>query len=345
MDVSSKLKVAIVWRGEAGDRNRATLADSRFAALAQALAEAGFAPQPCLYDEAAAEAVREQLHGVSAALVFVNPLQDGRRRYEVDAMLRELAAAGVLVSAHPDVIDKMGVKAVLWRTRPLGWGSDVCFHADAREFAETFPARLANGPRVLKPNRGNGGQGVWKVAASGPDEVQVLPADGDRSLRTMSMRALIEARSPDFAEGGGLVDQAWQPRIGEGMVRCYMSGGRTAGFGVQQVGALVPPEAGPGGPRLYSGPEDPRFQRLGALMERDWTPGLCRLLEISPDDLPAIWDADFMLGPAAADGEDSYVLCEINVSAVFPMPEEAPRLIAVTLRRRLGRVVGPADTV
>jgi len=48
MDVSSKLKVAIVWRGEAGDRNRATLADSRFAALAQALAEAGFAPQPCL---------------------------------------------------------------------------------------------------------------------------------------------------------------------------------------------------------------------------------------------------------------------------------------------------------
>src|SRR6185437_16088751 len=103
MDVSSKLKVAIVWRGEAGDRNRATLADSRFAALAQALAEAGFAPQPCLYDEAA------------AALVFVNPLQDGRRRYELDAMLRELAAAGVLVSAHPDVIDKMGVKAVLWR--------------------------------------------------------------------------------------------------------------------------------------------------------------------------------------------------------------------------------------
>jgi hypothetical protein len=31
-----------------------------------------------------------------------------------------------------------------------------------------------------------------------------------------------------------------------------------------------------------------------------------------------IWDADFMIGPSAADGTDSYVLGEINVSSVFP---------------------------
>ncbi len=36
--------------------------------------------------------------------------------------------------------------------------------------------------------------------------------------------------------------------------------------------------------------------------------------------LPLIWDADFMLGPPGADGTDSYVLGEINVSSVFRFP-------------------------
>jgi hypothetical protein len=48
-----------------------------------------------------------------------------------------------------------------------------------------------------------------------------------------------------------------------------------------------------------------------------------------------IWDADFMLGPVDADGQDSYVLGEINVSSVFPMPEEAPAEIARRVAKRL----------
>jgi hypothetical protein len=52
-----------------------------------------------------------------------------------------------------------------------------------------------------------------------------------------------------------------------------------------------------------------------------------------------IWDADFMLGPRNADGADSYVLGEINVSSVSPMPDEAPaeiaRRVADRLRSRL----------
>jgi hypothetical protein len=70
-------------------------------------------------------------------------------------------------------------------------------------------------------------------------------------------------------------------------------------------------------------------------MERDWTPGMIRLLNIPPDDLPVIWDADFLLGPRTPDGSDTYVLCEINVSSVFPIPEEAPAALAKTLRERL----------
>jgi hypothetical protein len=120
------------------------------------------------------------------------------------------------------------------------------------------------------------------------------------------------------------------------MVRCYLSGDRVAGFGRQRVRALAPADAGPFGPRLYSGPDDPRFERLRVLMEQDWTPALCRLLAITPDDLPVIWDADFLLGEPTAEGADRYVLCEINASSVFPIPEEAPAAMARTLLGKLG---------
>jgi len=340
MDAS---KVAIVWRGPARERGRVRLADTRFAAIAHALADAGFSPEPCIYDEPAGAEVRSQLLGAAAALVFVNPLQDGRRRYELDAILRDVAHAGVRVSAHPDVVDAMGVKAVLWRTRDLGWGSDVHFHEDPAGFARSFPGRLAQGARVLKPNRGNGGQGVWKAEAAGDGLVRIEPAEADAPTRTLSLAELLAARASDFAEAGGLVDQAWQPRIGEGMMRCYMAGDRAAGFGAQKVRALAPAAAGPGGPRLYSGPDDPRFQRLRALMEREWTPALCRQLDIDPADLPVIWDADFMLGPRSAAGEDTFVLCEINVSSVFPIPEEAASRMAARLRHTMLRHGGMRD--
>jgi hypothetical protein len=103
------------------------------------------------------------------------------------------------------------------------------------------------------------------------------------------------------------------------------------------VRALAPPEAGPAGRRLYSGPADPRFQDLKAIFEREWIPQMAELLGLSLDALPVIWDADFLLGPKSAVGQDSYVLCEINASSVFPIPDEAPDAIAATLLDRLAR--------
>jgi hypothetical protein len=70
-------------------------------------------------------------------------------------------------------------------------------------------------------------------------------------------------------------------------------------------------------------------------MEDEWTPQLTSLLDIPQRDLPMIWDADFMLGPPGADGADSYVLGEINVSSVFPIPAEAPAEIASRVADRL----------
>jgi hypothetical protein len=325
-------RVALVWRGDADARARGAAEQGRFPALFLALVRAGLAPEPCIYDEAFEAEARAQLLACDAALVWVNPLQGGlRRRDGLDALLRDVGAAGVQVSAHPDVIAKLGVKAVLARTAAIGWSGDARFYADPEALAAGLPQTLAGGPRVLKQNRGNDGVGVWKLEDLGEGRVRVTEAASGSAPATVSLASFLGARIAALADAGGYVDQAWQPRIAEGMVRCYMSGERLVGFGHHLVRALAPADAGPGGARLYSGPDDARFQRLRRRMEADWTPELARILEIASDALPVIWDADFLLGPRDHDGEDTWVLCEINVSSVFPFPEQAPAEIARTL--------------
>jgi glycerol kinase len=70
-------------------------------------------------------------------------------------------------------------------------------------------------------------------------------------------------------------------------------------------------------------------------MEEEWTPQMMQVLGIDSASLPIIWDADFLYGPRTASGEDSYVLCEINVSSVFAIPDQAPAAIAHLALRRL----------
>jgi hypothetical protein len=89
------------------------------------------------------------------------------------------------------------------------------------------------------------------------------------------------------------------------------------------------------------GPTDPRFQELKGILERDWIPQMADLLALSLVDLPVIWDADFLLGPKTAAGSDSDLLCEINASSAFPIPEEAPDAIVGTLLEHLARHGAP----
>ena len=70
-------------------------------------------------------------------------------------------------------------------------------------------------------------------------------------------------------------------------------------------------------------------------MESDWTPQIMELLDIDAGSLPIIWDADFLYGPRDASGQDTCVLCEINVSSVFPFLEQAPAEIARLAMARL----------
>ena len=70
-------------------------------------------------------------------------------------------------------------------------------------------------------------------------------------------------------------------------------------------------------------------------MEAEWTPQMMEVLGIDAASLPIIWDADFLYGPRSESGEDSYVLCEINVSSVFAIPDQAPAAIAQLALNRL----------
>jgi hypothetical protein len=304
-----------------------------------ALADAGVEAEPVVYEDDVHDAVRARLATLDGVLVWVNPIHEGRNRARLDALLREVAARGVWVSAHPDVILKMGTKEVLYRTRTMDWGCDTALYRTAEAMRAELPARLAAGPRVIKRNRGNGGQGVWKVETleNPPNRpmVRVLDATKDAS-EELALDQFLE-RCTGYFEDGCVIDQPFQPRLSEGVVRCYMAGDRCAGFGHQKVRALVdaPAARAEAGRRLYVSNADPRFQRLRRLMEDEWTPQLTSLLDIARRDLPMIWDADFMLGPPGADGIDSYVLGEINVSSVFPIPDEASSEIARRVADRL----------
>lgn len=179
--------VAILSRGDAAARRDATPQNSRFVRIFEALAAIGIEARPVIYDESFAGAVRQQLLAADGVLVWVDPIHQGKTRVELDALLREVAAQGPWVSAHPDVILKMGVKEVLYRTRHLGWGADTHRYDSAASFRAEFPSRLrAHGPRVLKQNRGNGGQGVWKVESlsSADGMIRVLHAQRGACPRT-----------------------------------------------------------------------------------------------------------------------------------------------------------------
>jgi hypothetical protein len=336
-----RYKIAIVWRGDAQARRAATPQNNRFHRVFEELAALDILAEPAVYDEVFADEVRGQLLAADGILVWVDPIHHGKTRAMLDRLLCEVAERGPWVSAHPDVILKMGVKEVLYRTRHLGWGTDTHLYHDAAMFAAAFPSRLqASGPRVLKQNRGNGGQGVWKVellpaTAGEAEQVCVLHARRGSLPERLSLRDFMTRCDSYFGWGGCIVDQPFQPRLPDGMIRCYMGADRVVGFGHQLVKALIPPPPeGPNspaaqpGPRIMHGADAAPFQALRAKMETEWVPQMMAVLSIDAASLPIIWDADFLYGPRTVLGEDGYVLCEINASSCFAIPDQAPAAIA-----------------
>ncbi len=343
-------KLALLWRGNRQERNEATAQNSRLNRVFEALAALGIEAEPAVYADDMADEVRQQILNSDGVLVWVDPISDGQNRRVLDELLRDIAVRGVWVSAHPDVTLKMGVKEILYRTKHLGWGTDTHLYRTVGELREELPLRLRSaGPRVLKQNRGNGGQGVWKVElmpglAEDTAIVRILHARRGSVPTTVPLDDFMKQCEAYFANEGCIVDQPFQARLPDGMIRCYMGADKVVGFGQQLIKALIPPppegpdsQAAQPGPRIMHPASAKEFQALRDKMESEWTPQMMHLLGIDAESLPIIWDADFLYGPQDASGGDTYVLCEINVSSVFPFPEEAPAAIARLAMARLHR--------
>lgn len=339
--------VALLYPGDRAMRDRSNPAESRFADLFHAFAAAGIPAAPAIYHDDFADEVEAQLGEVRVVLVWCNPIEGGRRRDRLDAMLRRLAARGVIVSAHPDAILKLGTKDVLFATRHLPFGSDVARIDSLEQLQAQLPDRLARGPRVLKQHRGQSGNGVWRVEAVDPaapwTALRVRHAQRGSIEQTMTPATLLATLAPYFepANGGHMVDQAWQPRLAEGMVRAYLVGDRVAGFGCQAINALVPGAPGQAapqpGPRLYHDANLAQHQALRQHLESGWIEMLRSCVGLPRQQLPLLWDCDFLLGQRAAAGdEERYVLCEINVSSVAPFPPSAVAPMVAAVQSLLG---------
>jgi hypothetical protein len=352
-------RVAIVFPGDPANWH-ASAPSPRLAPVFTALAGLGLTAVPIPYAAARADEARGRLLAADAILAWVDPVSGDGDRTVLDAILRDAAAAGAWIGSHPDVIAKMGTKAVLYATRALGWGTDTHLYTTPAEFRRQFPARLAaDGVRVLKPSRGNGGLGVWKVSLGdgrgsspvpGPDAIVLAQharvRDGTRE--ELPLGQLMDRCAAAFTAYGGtgtVIDQAFARRIGHGIIRAYLVRDEVTGFARQYPQGLSPeeraargismdaevPAAGimglPSGKTMYP-PGEPAFARLRRLLDDEWVPGMRAILGLDAGSLPVLWDADFLFGPRTAGGQDSYLLCEINASSVTPFPPEAVPLLA-----------------
>jgi hypothetical protein len=219
----------------------------------------------------------------------------------------------------------MATKQVLVDTRSMSWGSDVRLYRTTGELRAHLPARLSNGPVVLKQHRGMGGDGVWKVeAADASGEVYVQHAKQGSVPEPLLLDEFVQRCEPYFGRTGLMVEQPFQPRLDEGMIRVYLTHDRVVGFAHQYPRGLLPPGAEPPhDAKVFEAASAPAYRNLRARMESEWVPEMQAILHLETHALPVIWDADFLYGAKDVAGDDTYVLCEINASSTFAFPEHA----------------------
>src|SRR5262249_11612742 len=146
-------------------------------------------------------------------------IEQGTDRSKLDPLLRDVAAAGVWVSAHPDVILRIATKRVLVDTAAMSWSFETHLYNDHAQFRNELPRRVAErGPLVLKQHRGMGGAGVWKVESISTQKLRVQHAADADTAAVMTNDAFLSLCAPYFDEGGLMVEQPFSPRLAEGMI-------------------------------------------------------------------------------------------------------------------------------
>jgi hypothetical protein len=97
----------------------------------------------------------------------------------------------------------------------------------------------------------------------------VLEARRGSEPRNLPLTTFMESRESYFDDGGCIIDQPFQERLTDGMIRCYVGTDKVVGFGHQLIKALLPPPpeganspAAQSGPRIMHPASAPAFQAL-----------------------------------------------------------------------------------
>ncbi|MGP5117999.1 Cj0069 family protein, partial [Corynebacterium casei] len=206
--------------------------------------------------------------------------------------------------------------------------SDTAAYYDVETFHDTFPISLSFGERVLKQNRGSTGSGIWRVQLEDKELAASVtpgtPLPLDTQLKcTEAVDNHTEIRElGEFMEfcdryiigdNGMLVDMRFMSRIVEGEIRILLVGAEPV-FVVHKK----PAEGGDNfSATLFSGAkysyDTPEAWQDLVDMFAEARPVIAE--KLGGDNIPLVWTADFMLADDA-DGNDTYVLGEINCSCV-----------------------------
>jgi len=335
-----KSSIAILIYGAPGS-NRNAFTEEKYKKLAAYLIEKGSQVHSVSYHDSVADKLENELLHQDAILVWVNPIEQGNDRKILDGLLEKLSDNGVFVSAHPDVILKIGTKEILYKVKDEEFGTDVKLYHSFDSFRQKFLLSAGQNTRILKQYRGNGGNGVFKIDATkiDHDNISVTHATSGDQENNMSVNEFFSSFEMYFKSGSMLIDQEWNPNIINGMVRCYLSGSKVAGFGYQEVNALYPVMNGAykkPSQRFYYSEDCGLFRDLKKIMEENWVMRLQDITKIENDMLPVIWDADFFINDINTENTaKKYSLCEINVSSVSPFPESAIPYIAEEVNKRI----------
>jgi len=334
-----KKTIALLIFGEPGSTRNA-LTEEKYKKLAAHFLEKGFEVDSVLYHDSVSGKLAKELLKYNAILVWVNPIEQQGDRKVLDALLAQLSSRGCFVSAHPGTILKLGTKEILYKVKDAEFGNDVNLYNSFKEFKNHF-LKEVTGVRILKQYRGNGGDGVYKVDFTDlkNNKVIVTHAKNGNEEIPMTLDDFFLRFESYFNNGSMLIDQKWNPNIINGMVRCYLSGSRVTGFGYQEINALYPIINGiykKPGQRFYYTEDCGLFKDLKEIMENKWVSQLQKLTDISNQELPVIWDADFFINKINSENAaEKYSLCEINASCVSPFPESSIPYIVDTVKEKI----------
>ena len=132
-----------------------------------------------------------------------------------------------------------------------------------------------------------------------------------------------------------MVEQPYQSRLSEGMIRAYMSHDEVVGFAHQYPRGLLPPADAARVPtsKTFELPTEPAYAAL-KLLEDEVFP---QCGNPSPRNARAPRYLGRRLLPRPQDGDDRrrLVLCEINVSSTFAFPEFAMPTVAKAAIERI----------